>query len=358
MFGLRNPKNKKLAIAAQPMALSVIEPADSDNVEMFVYGYIGEDYWGDSERQNTAENVADALTRLVAAGKKRINMRIQSYGGVVFEGNGIITAMQRAQDAGVVIATYNDGIAASMAAVIWAAGTERYMSTNALLMLHSASDWAWGNAKEMRATASFLDAVDTTIKATLIAKLGVTQPDIDVYFDGTDHWLSHEQVTNLGWITDSTDAAPAPSEGAPEPTVVKATFDNLRAKAATQRGAKAAAAIINPISNSNNDDVTLQKVRDAIADGSLSADDLRGLIEEPSTAPPAEPTPQDNDVAKALASLRRELDETRASLTALSGGPTRVPATSDPVPVDAADADITALLKEANSTLAALKPLY
>ena len=363
---MKMPQNlKKLPTAAQPLALTVMAPDDSDTAEMFVYGYIGEDWWSGSP--NSAENVAQAIANLIASKKKRINMRIQSYGGEVFEGNAIISAMRRAAEAGIEVHTYNDGVACSMAAMIWACGTKRHMATNSLMMLHCASDWAWGNANDMRAAAAFLDSVDETLKATLVEKLGVSDADVAAYFDGPDHWLTFAQVRDLGWLTEETAEAVTDVEGAPAsiPAAV-ATAQTLREKGLQKREAMksvGATAYVSPIvSHEKVTDVTIDTLKAALAEGSLTTEAVRGAIAEletapePTPAPAAEPAPAEN---AELQELKAQLSKMEATLTALHGGGTRLPATTDPTPtVSPEDAADLAILKQVNAALQAQRPCW
>ena len=72
-----------------------------------------------------------------------INLRINSPGGSVIDGNAMFNALQR-HPAKVV--THIDGLAASMASVIAMAGDEVHMADNALLMIHNPWTFSMGDA--------------------------------------------------------------------------------------------------------------------------------------------------------------------------------------------------------------------
>lgn len=118
---------------------------DGDTADVFIYDVIG-DWWGIS-----ASDIVNTLSDIEA---KTINIRVHSPGGDVFEGGAIMTALANHPAR---INTYVDGLAASMASGIVMAGSTRYMSEGAWLMIHEPWTIALGNASEFRDIANFLD---------------------------------------------------------------------------------------------------------------------------------------------------------------------------------------------------------
>lgn len=76
----------------------------------------------------------EELLRLDQLGKKRIQVWINSGGGVVMDGYAIYNAILKSKTK---VDTYNVGIAASIAAVIFQAGRKRVMADYSLLMYHN-----------------------------------------------------------------------------------------------------------------------------------------------------------------------------------------------------------------------------
>lgn len=81
----------------------------------------------------------EELLRLDGMGKKRIQVWINSPGGLVVDGMGIYHAILKSKTK---VDTYNVGLAASIAAVIFQAGRKRIMSDYAVLMYHNAFNGA------------------------------------------------------------------------------------------------------------------------------------------------------------------------------------------------------------------------
>ena len=122
----------------------IVNKAD-DTAEIFIYSEIG---WIGA----TAEEFVAELTEVTA---ENLNVRINSYGGSVFDGIAIYNAL-RSHPAHVT--TQVDAIAASIASVIAQAGDHRVMMDSSEMMIHQATGIALGaTAADMRELADILD---------------------------------------------------------------------------------------------------------------------------------------------------------------------------------------------------------
>ena len=129
-----------------------IENKGNDSNEIFLYGIIGQDFWGDGV---DAEELVQDISKMDV---KNIDLRINSPGGNVFDGLAIYNTLMSHK------ATVNvkvDGIAASIASVIAMSGDTIEMPENAMMMIHDPSGMAIGTSKDMRALADDLDKVKT-----------------------------------------------------------------------------------------------------------------------------------------------------------------------------------------------------
>lgn len=119
--------------------------AKGEAAEIILYGDIGYDV--------TAKDFSDELKRL---GKvKAIDLRINSFGGDVFDG---IAIYSRLVDSGAAITVHVDGIAASAASVVAMAGKTIRMTEAGTMMIHDAWTLGIGNAAELRRVADRLEA--------------------------------------------------------------------------------------------------------------------------------------------------------------------------------------------------------
>ena len=143
-------------------------------------------WWGIS-----ASDVSDVLDGLPES-VSEIVLRINSPGGEVFEGVSILN-MLRAHSARVVAVV--DGLAASAASVIAAGCDETVMSPGTQMMIHSPSSIVWGNAEDMRKTATVLDSVEASIVEIYEGKAGVSDWG-KLLADET--WLTAKGAVELG----------------------------------------------------------------------------------------------------------------------------------------------------------------
>ena len=120
----------------------------SDSADVYIYGVIGGDWFGNGV-------VADTFVREIAALEvSTLNVYVHSPGGNVHEGLAILNALRR-HEARIVVTI--DGLAASAASFIAMAGDEIIAGRNSQLMIHDAWSYAFGNAGELRDYADFLD---------------------------------------------------------------------------------------------------------------------------------------------------------------------------------------------------------
>ncbi len=177
-------------------ALRVVTNAAGTSADIFLYGIIG-DYWTDDPL--TARSFMRELSAL--EGKvSRVDVHINSPGGEVWEGLAICNAIKASK---MDIHTWNDGLAASMgSAILCSAKKEnRHAAKGSVTMIHNASTYAWGNSKEMKAVADFLNTHDDVLAGIYADATGRTKEEIKAeYFDFIDHWLTAEEAEAAGLV--------------------------------------------------------------------------------------------------------------------------------------------------------------
>jgi ATP-dependent protease ClpP protease subunit len=182
------------AISAAPMdapsQLRVTALA-SGEVELMIYGQIGDEFWGGSV---SCDTVIEQLRVITAS---TIRVRINSIGGVVSDGLAIYNAL-KAHPARIEVVI--DGQACSIASLIAMAGDDVIMPANALLMVHSPMNAIFGNAVEMRELADVLDQYSEAMATSYAAKTGKPQAEIVALIsDGKDHWYTAAQAVDFGF---------------------------------------------------------------------------------------------------------------------------------------------------------------
>lgn len=137
----------------------------------------------------------DVLKNLIDAKGDDVEVHINCYGGSVYDGYEIYTAL-RDYKGNVLIKIV--GIAASAASFI-AMARECIMSPLSEMMMHNASTGAQGPHQVMDATSKQLQVTDGTIAKAYAIKSGKSEEEIRALMED-ETWLNAEQAKELGLI--------------------------------------------------------------------------------------------------------------------------------------------------------------
>jgi ATP-dependent Clp endopeptidase proteolytic subunit ClpP len=129
------------------------------------------------------------LLALDGMDKKRIQVWINSPGGIVMDGYSIYNAILKSKTP---VDTYNVGIAASIAGVIFMAGRKRIMSDYASLMMHN----PFGGTDKKQ-----LDAMKGSLVTMLSAKCGTTPEEVSYLMDRTT-WMNAAECLEKGFCNE------------------------------------------------------------------------------------------------------------------------------------------------------------
>lgn len=167
---------------------------DGKSADIFIYGEITKYAWEEYGEVSsvTFKNELDELGDDIEV----INLYINSPGGSVFEGVTIHNMLKRHKAR---IIVYVDGVAASIASVIAMAGDVIKMPKNAMMMIHNAWTFAWGNAKELRKVADDLDRISNSSMQSYLQKAGdkLTEEVLLELLDA-ETWLSADEAYEYG----------------------------------------------------------------------------------------------------------------------------------------------------------------
>ncbi|HXF75900.1 MAG TPA: head maturation protease, ClpP-related [Methylomirabilota bacterium] len=173
-----------------------IEARSQAEAEIAIYDEIG--IFGIS-----AKKFIEDLKKL--GNPRRLNVRINSPGGDVFDGIAIYNALKR-HPATVVVTI--DGLAASIASVIAMAGDKIVMPDNSMMMIHNPWGGVLGEAEDMREFADTLDKIKLSIIATY-RRSGKTDEEIAALMDA-ETWYSAAEAKANGFadeVIESVDIA-------------------------------------------------------------------------------------------------------------------------------------------------------
>lgn len=149
-----------------------IRAAAKGEAEIFIYEDVGESWFGGV----SAKQFATDLRGL--GNVTTINLRLNSYGGDVFDGLAIYRLLA---DHKAKVIAHVDGIAASIASVIAMAGDEIRIAEAGEIMIHDAWGVAIGPAAEIRSLADRLEAVSASIADVYVARTGNTKDQVQAW---------------------------------------------------------------------------------------------------------------------------------------------------------------------------------
>lgn len=185
---------------------------DADSTDVYVYDSIG-GWFG-----MYADEFIDALAEVTTS---KINLRLNSPGGSVFEGIAIANAI-RTHPANVTV--YVDGIAASIASIIALAGDRVVMMPQAQFMVHNASGGCYGDATEMTKMADLLDKQSLNIAKAYAEHTGRPLAEWQDYM-AEETWFTADEAVAAGLADEAMPMRPKKAEQAEEPAALAAVMN-------------------------------------------------------------------------------------------------------------------------------------
>jgi ATP-dependent Clp protease, protease subunit len=191
---MRGAMNRCPASAVGPGVVRVNAAEGADEAEVFIYGDIG-GWLGGVSAEEFAKEIA-------ALDVKTMNVRLNSPGGLVFEGVAIYNALAR-HSAHVVV--HVEGIAASIASVIAMAGDEVRIAEGSRFMVHDPWTFAMGNAADLRAEADVLQGLKSDLIDIYSARTEQSRGDLSDWMTA-ETWLSARDAVENGFADSMTPA--------------------------------------------------------------------------------------------------------------------------------------------------------
>jgi ATP-dependent protease ClpP protease subunit len=176
-------------MALKPGHVRINANSAPSEAEILIYGDIGGGWWDEGI---TGESISNQIANLDV---DTINVRINSGGGLVFEGLAIYQALAR-HDSKIVV--HIDSIAASIASVIAMAGDEIRISEGANLMIHKPWSGMWGDADAFRKEAEVLDQLQTGLVNIYEARTGAKRSDLESWVNA-ETWFLGQAAVDAGF---------------------------------------------------------------------------------------------------------------------------------------------------------------
>ena len=162
--------------------------------EIVIYAGIGQDFWGDGS-MISAKQFSDEL-KSISDTVSKINVRINSPGGDVFDGVAIYNRLKQHKAKKIV---HIDGLAASIASIIALAGDEIIMGEGALYMIHLPWTFSYGNRMELDNTINRLMDVEEQMLGIYSKKTDLSRSEVRAMLE-KETWMSADEAIELGFV--------------------------------------------------------------------------------------------------------------------------------------------------------------
>ena len=135
--------------------------------------------------------ISQLLYLNVKDNKSPIHLYISSPGGSVLDGYGIIDTMNLIEAP---VYTYTIGLAASMGALIFLNGTNRYMLPHSELMLHQPLGGVSGQASDIEITANRIIKMKKDINEMIATKCNLDIEKVEKFIDRDRYFNATEAI--------------------------------------------------------------------------------------------------------------------------------------------------------------------
>ena len=167
--------------------------AESDaGIEVLLFGTVGDDY---------TETDAGSIQRILSANRnKPVTMRVNSFGGLAFDGLAIYNALadHPAPTRGII-----ESVAASAASLAVLGADRVLMQANAIVHIHEGLAAGVGHIADLRETIDWLEKFNAAAVATYAAKTGKSEKELAAALlgangDGTKYTAA--EALQMGFI--------------------------------------------------------------------------------------------------------------------------------------------------------------
>ena len=198
---------------------------DTELAEVMLYGEIVQDYSKYYKEQypndKSASDFANEINKVRADGAKKVLLRINSPGGIVFEAVAMRSILVNAGFEEITIRI--EGLCASAATIIATIPTAHVqIAEGSEFMIHNPWTIAWGFAEDLEHEAEHLRSMEKTIRSFYAAKSGQSDEQIKAWMD-KETWMNADEALERGFCDEMLKA----EAGNAEPAAACVSRDRL-----------------------------------------------------------------------------------------------------------------------------------
>jgi ATP-dependent Clp protease, protease subunit len=162
-----------------------------NSAEIFIYGTIGTSWWEESVSASQFGRDLKALGNDI----EHITVHINSTGGSVYDGLAIRSLLKNHK---AYVTAIVEGLAASIASVIITGADKVIVALGSNIMIHNPLMSAYGEAKDLRDTADFLDKIRDSLVDVYVHKTGLERDELIAMLDA-ETWMSADEAVAKGF---------------------------------------------------------------------------------------------------------------------------------------------------------------
>lgn len=229
--------------------------ADSEDAEIMVYGEIVQERWDKDSPDLSAKDFDSMLKDAKARGAKRLNLRINSPGGSVYQAIAMRTMLM---SSGLDLTVDIDGMCASSATLLTCVpGAKVRMHSGSMFMIHNPTSIVMGDARDMQHEADVLHKIEGDFANIYAQRSGNTPEDIRTLMDD-ETWFTASDAMDYGFADEYVeDGEAVASVSAADLQTMKTIYahvpENIRQTEVSNDSALAAAAESTEIQNNNEE---------------------------------------------------------------------------------------------------------
>lgn len=178
---------------------------NSETAEILIYGQITSFKWRKEDPEVTAKEFDEMLKDAKAKGAKKLNLRINSPGGAVFQAVAMRTMLMNAGFDEINVSI--DGLCASAATLMACIpGAHVTINEGAMYMIHNPASVAWGDARVMEHEAGMLRKIENDMHSIYAKRCGKDEKDVKTLMD-EETWFTAKEAVDNGFADEFSDGA-------------------------------------------------------------------------------------------------------------------------------------------------------
>lgn len=181
--------------------------AESESAEIMIYGSITSRKWDEKSPDMTAMDFDKLLKEAKDKGAKKLQLRINSPGGHVYQAVAMRTMLLGAEFEEIKVSI--EGLCASAATLLCCIpGAHVSISEGSSFMIHNPSTFDWGTAETFEKTAARLRSMEKDFHGIYSRRSGKSEDEIKEMMDA-ETWMSAKEAVDTGFCDEMIEEAEA-----------------------------------------------------------------------------------------------------------------------------------------------------